>query len=331
MFASMRRTFAAACCCLVTAVQAQTLADPQWEALLDAQRFAELEKLAQARLQGHPDDPQATLAVALSAMESGEPARVSAALQLADKCLQRQPNATVCHLAQGHLLGVQALSGGMMKAMSLAGRIRDAYARAVELDPLNFDAREGLLQFYLLAPGIAGGSVAKAKELAAAAQARQPQHARLLQARVALQQEQWVVAERELAAVQPGEDGALRRSLREGWTALGLNQMREKQPAKAKAVFERLQHDFPAHAIGPYGLARVLAESGADDEAIALLERARALQGAEQLPIDYRLALAWLHKGDKARAKPLLERFVAQGRGHPNNLDDAKKRLAELG
>jgi tetratricopeptide (TPR) repeat protein len=325
------RAAAAIACAWAAQLPAQSLADPQWNALLEADRPAELHKLAQARLQAQPDDPQATLALALLAAGANDPARVEAALALADKCLQRQPAAAVCHFASGTLLGVQAMTGGMLKAMTLTGRIRDAFAKAVELDPLYFDARDGLVQFYLLAPGVAGGSVSKAREVAAAAQARQPEHAKLLRARIAMREEQWADAERELAGVRAGTDTSLASSVREAWGQVGAVYLHHTQPAKARPVFERLQREYAGHALGFYGLGRLLGETGALDEAIAQMERARTLQGADRLPIDYRLALAWLQKGDKARAKSLLERFVSAGKGHPNNLGDAKKRLAELG
>ncbi|MED5618766.1 tetratricopeptide repeat protein [Ideonella sp. BN130291] len=331
MILSLRRAAVALTCAWAAQAGAQSLADPQWNALLEADRSAELQKLAQARLQAQPDDPQATLALALLAMGANDPQRVEGALVLADKCLQRQPAAAVCHFATGSLLGVQAVTGGMLKAMTLTGRIRDAFAKAVELDPLYFNARDGLVQFYLLAPGIAGGSVSKAREVAAGAQARQPEHAKLLRARIAMKEEQWAEAERELASVRVGADTSLASDVRDAWGQLGSIYLHNAQPAKARPVFERLQREYAAHALGFYGLARVLGETGAHDEAIAQLERARTLQGADRLPVDYRLALAWLQKGDKARAKPLLERFVSQGKGHPNNLGDAKKRLAELG
>jgi tetratricopeptide (TPR) repeat protein len=226
---------------------------------------------------------------------------------------------------------VQAVNGGMLKAMTLTGRIHDAFAKAVELDPLYFDARDGLVQFYLLAPGIAGGSVSKAREVAAAAQARQPEHAKLLRARIAMREERWAEAERELASVQAGADAALRSAVREAWGQVGAVYLHNAQPAKARPVFERLQREYAAYALGFYGMGRLLLDAGSLDEAIAALERARGLTGAVRLPIDYRLGLAWLQKGDKARAKSLLERFVSAGKGHPNNLGDAKKRLAELG
>lgn len=53
----------------------------------------------------------------------------------------------------------------MQQAM-LAGKLRKAFAKAVELDPNDVAGLAGLARFYTNAPEIAGGSVAKAKEFA---------------------------------------------------------------------------------------------------------------------------------------------------------------------
>jgi len=328
---SLRMLGAAALTSLALAASAQTFSDPQWEALLEAGKVDELGRLAQARLHTQPTDPQATLAVGLAAMGDKDDARLEAAVKQAERCVQAQPNSAVCHYALGSVLGTQAMRGGMLKAMRLVGSVKGALTKAVELDPLHADAREALLQFYLAAPGVAGGSVDKAREVAQQAQARQPELTKLLLARVAMHEKQWDQAEQLLAGVRAGDDKNLQAGLREGWGALGAQWMQQKQPARAKPVFERLQREHAAYAIGAYGLGRALLELGAADEALAQLERARPLKGADRFPIDYRVALAWLQKGDKGRAKPLLERFVSAGKGHPANLEDARKRLAELG
>jgi tetratricopeptide (TPR) repeat protein len=54
-----------------------------------------------------------------------------------------------------------------MKKFGLAKRARGALERAVQLDPSSVDARASLVQFYLLAPGIVGGSTSKARAHAA--------------------------------------------------------------------------------------------------------------------------------------------------------------------
>ena len=48
--------------------------------------------------------------------------------------------------------------------MGLADDGKDAYLQAVQLDANNIEARQGLAQFYINAPGIAGGSLKKARE-----------------------------------------------------------------------------------------------------------------------------------------------------------------------
>lgn len=46
----------------------------------------------------------------------------------------------------------------------VASKAKEAFEKAVELDPENLTARNSLAQYYLNAPGIAGGSLKKAKE-----------------------------------------------------------------------------------------------------------------------------------------------------------------------
>lgn len=49
-----------------------------------------------------------------------------------------------------------------LSALSLAGKAREAFERAVELDGSNIEARRDLMAFYLEAPGIVGGGADKA-------------------------------------------------------------------------------------------------------------------------------------------------------------------------
>lgn len=317
-------------CALSFGSHAQTLADPQWDTLHEAGQFEELGRLAGERLKSQPNDPQATLALGLAAMGGREDGKLEDALKQAQRCVQALPTSSVCHYALGSVLGNQAMRAGPFKALRLTGTIKDSLTRAVELDPGNIDAREALVMFYLLAPGIAGGSVHKAGEVAQQAQARQPEHSKLLLARVALHEKQAERVEQLLLSVNLGSDKSLRDSVREGWGSLGASWLQQKQPEKAKAVFERLQREHPDHALGSYGLGRAMLELGAVDDALAQWERGRKLKGADRFPFDYRMALAWLQKGDKGRARPLLERFVTAGKGPVSSLEDARKRLASL-
>ncbi|MDP0971834.1 hypothetical protein Q6294_33400, partial [Klebsiella pneumoniae] len=72
-----------------------------------------------------------------------------------------------------------------------------------------------------------------------------------------MNEKDWAGAERELASVKPGDDRTVARELRGNWLRLGFEQMEQKNLPKARAIFEALQRDYPAHAAGPYGLGRV--------------------------------------------------------------------------
>jgi tetratricopeptide (TPR) repeat protein len=309
---------------------AQPVKDAQWSAALKARHFAEVQRSAMQRIAAKPDDLDAHAALIRAALAANDTAQRSAALMQMDACLQRLPDVAVCHYGIGALLGAQALEEGMVKAALNAGRIRDAFIKAVELDPILYAAHSGLVQFYLVAPGLIGGGVSKAAETARAASSRLPEHAKVLQAQVAVQRKDLAEAERLLATVAVGGDEELGDDLAGAWAQVGIAHVSEQQPAKARPVFERVIKERPQYAIGHYGLARVHSDTGAWDTAIALLERSAALEGADRLPVDYRLGIALQSKGDRDKARGAFTRFVAAGRGNPKNLDDAKKRLVDL-
>jgi predicted Zn-dependent protease len=312
-------------------VAAQSLRDPAWESLLENDRHAELETQARARLKAEPGDPQATLALGFAVLGNGQPAAVDAAVPLAEACVARHADAGECHYTLGLLVGVQALRASMFKAMGLAGRVRESFEKAVALQPDAFNPRVALMQFYLAAPGIAGGGTGKARDLAQATEARQPEQARCLRAMLAMSEEKWDEAEKLLWAVQPGNDNALRSSVYGNLGQIAIQRLNAKQVPQAQSLLEKLMQYDPSRALAAYALGRVKAETGSPREALRYYSQARTLRGQSGLPIDYREALAWLLLGDHPKAKALLQRFVDAGRGNPRNLDDAKERLAKLG
>jgi tetratricopeptide (TPR) repeat protein len=102
---------------------------------------------------------------------------------------------------------------GMLSKMSLASEGRKAFENALALDPNHVAARVGLAQFYLGAPGVAGGSVAKAKAqgdaLVALPGKRGEFQGRMVLAGIAAHEEDWAEMSRQFAAAEtaPG-DGA---------------------------------------------------------------------------------------------------------------------------
>ena len=77
-------------------------------------------------------------------------------------------------------------------------------------------------------------------------------------------------------------------------------------------------------------ITAVLAALGQPDEAIRLFERARTLTGADDYPIDHHLGDTLLAKGDKAQAKAVYERSIANKRAKSANVEEVRKSLAKL-
>jgi tetratricopeptide (TPR) repeat protein len=90
--------------------------------------------------------------------------------------LEKAVAATANNFSAHYYLGVayakKAQSGGIFAAMSQIPKAKDEWLRALEIDPNSIDARLRLIDFYIMAPGIAGGSEEKALEQAAEAKKR---------------------------------------------------------------------------------------------------------------------------------------------------------------
>jgi tetratricopeptide (TPR) repeat protein len=308
--------------------QAQMFKDGHLESLYRADRLVEVEKLGAQRLAAQADDPQAVLALAIGALRGNDAGRRKAAIGHAETCLQKQPKAAPCHYALGVVLGVQAMSEGLLKMAGSASRVRESLAEALALEPAWFPARSAVVEFYLLAPGVIGGSTAKAQDTARAA--AQPEQVRALEGRLALQDKQFERALQWFAEVRPGGDAALDEDLL-AWTqgaAFGL--LNEGQGQKARPTFERLRKERPDDAMPLFGLARLEADAGRHAEALPMFERCARLKGADRLPLDYRSGISLQALGQKDAARAAFGRFVKAGKGSSTALDDAKKRLAQL-
>ena len=309
-----------------TSAQAAVFKDEGLQRLFEQARMDELER--DARQRGGPDG---LAAQALAQMAGNDKTSLEGAIALAERCAEQHPASAACHYALGSALGIKAQTGGTLAGLRLVGRIKDSFSKAVELDPQMFEARSALQLVYLIVPGVAGGSVDKAKQLESSIRDSQPEVAKLLRARLAAQEGRWDEAERELTSVRLGEQRSFHNEVLNAWSGVARQWMKEKNTAKARALFERLAQQLPQLAAPVYSSARVASQEGKPEEAIKLYERSRALSGAAGLPIDHRQAVSYIDLGDQDKARTLLQRFVQDKRASPANLEDARKRLKELG
>jgi Tfp pilus assembly protein PilF len=118
-----------------------------------------------------PVAAQSLLEQGRAALNSGDSEK---AADLLEKAVAQTPNSSEAHLLLGQAYGNQAQKASIFGKASLAKKTQNEFEKAVQLDGNNFQARYGLVQFYLLAPGIMGGSDDKAIEQANEMKRRDP-------------------------------------------------------------------------------------------------------------------------------------------------------------
>jgi tetratricopeptide (TPR) repeat protein len=101
------------------------------------------------------------------------------------------------HLWLGRALGEKASRASFLNAYSLAKRTRAEFELAVLLNPRNAEALTSLGEYYEQAPGIVGGGLGKAENVAAQLEKVDAARAHELRARIAEQRKDYGSAERE--------------------------------------------------------------------------------------------------------------------------------------
>jgi tetratricopeptide (TPR) repeat protein len=235
------------------------------------------------------------------------------------------------HLWLGRALGLQARDAGRFRQAMLASRAKGEFERAIALDPRSVGAREGLVQFYSIAPGIAGGSMRRAREHAAEIARVSPMRGRIATGMIHEREKDFATAEREyLAASSIAPDTAA------PLMALGALYQRVEQWDKAFAAYERALAlsgiDVPEALSAQYQFGRTGALSGQrlEDSERSLtrwMERAPAgTSGRRVARTRARLGTIYAHQGrnDLARTE-----FEAALKLNPKDAD-ARAGIAKL-
>jgi tetratricopeptide (TPR) repeat protein len=84
------------------------------------------------------------------------------AADLLEQAIAINPNVAQYHLMLADAYGQLAVKANMFKMASLAPKIRKELEKTIAIDPRNFEARNGLISYYLQAPSIVGGGADKA-------------------------------------------------------------------------------------------------------------------------------------------------------------------------
>lgn len=301
----------------------------EYEPLLKAKKYAEVEKAIAAKLATEPNNADALVAKTDLILIEAKDSRLDEASKIAEQCINANPKNSECHESLGNVLGTKAMKAGAMSALGYIGKIKDSFKKAVELDPNNFSARSSLLQFYIQAPGFVGGSTSKAKELIVDTIKLSPAAGALLQANFDLADDNYQRAMTAALAVNTNGNEELAKIQRNVLSNIGHVLINEKKYADAEKVFTETAQRFPDSAIGSFGLGKNLQEQGKQKEAISHFEKAIAIDASAAS--FYRLAKAQQATGDKAKALANYEKSLGFRPELPKKMrSDAEDQIKSL-
>lgn len=210
------------------------------------------------------------------------------------------------HLWLGRALGERADRASFLSAFSLGKRVRAEFEEAVSLDPHNVLALSDLGEFYREAPGIVGGGLDKAENIAGQLDRINPARAHQLRSAIAESRKDDAAAEQELKlAIQTSPHPAFQ------WTVLGsFYEHRQRWPQMEDAIHNcasAAAHDRTA-GVALYDGAGVLIRARRDSELAAkmLQDYLAGDSKTEEAPAfiaHYRLARLLQQTGDRDGAR----------------------------
>jgi tetratricopeptide (TPR) repeat protein len=259
--------------------------------------------------------------VAVSEDKPGE------AIDWLEKAIAVDANKADYHVWLGNALGLEAQRASKFKLIGIAKRTKSEFERALQLDPRNVPAREGLVQYYLAAPSIAGGSTSKARELAGEIARLNALHGHLATAYVAEKEKQNDAAERAYqAAVAAAPDSSV------AYLGLGAFYQRIERWDDAFTTYDRLLKARPSETAALYQIGRAASLSGKQlERGEQLLKRYIAdppgdASVRQMSSAHYRLGAIYHRQGRKDLARAEYELAL---KANPRNAD-AKKAMKEL-
>jgi tetratricopeptide (TPR) repeat protein len=226
---------------------------PEVRAMVEAKSSGAL-AAAEALSKAEPKNASAWTLLTRARMSAGQYAK---AVEAGERATALAPNDAQAFLWLGNALGNRIGEVGMLSKMTLAPDLRDAFERAVKLDPSLVEARNALIEFYLQAPGAIGGGVDKAKAQAAAIAKYDRAQGLISQARIAMHEKNWPQAIKHLEAARAAKPGDERVRMQ-----LIVLYQEAKRWSDAYGAIKRWMGEEPKSNIAQYQLGRLAAVSG---------------------------------------------------------------------
>lgn len=250
-----------------------------------------------------------------------------AAIQNAEQAVNLRSDDSQYHLWLGRAYGQKAAEiGNPLTAASLARKAKNEFERAVELNPKNISARSDLSEYYVEAPAIMGGGLAKARNQASELQGLDPAAADWVRAIAAEKEKKYGDAESSLrAAIARAQNPA------QYWMSLAsFYRQRGHLDEMHNAIQSALaQSNRPS--VTYYDAANELLQAGRNFPAAAQYVKTYLSSGAlvEDAPAfraHYLLGQIYEKSGDRAKASAEYQASLSLASG----FDRARKALDQL-
>lgn len=280
---------------------------PSPEALMEKGHYKQARALLEKRLAANANDAEAMSQMALVKLQFRE---VEPAIQLAEKAVALNPRDARAHSALADCYGQKAEGDvGMFEGMKLLRVFKRENEAALAIDPKNYNALHSWMEFYLGAPGIAGGSKSKAGETADKIISIDAAKGNLARGEIALHEKQF---DQVLGFAQKAVDADPKSYSALAFLASLYAAEKWRDLAKAEQYAQKALGLEPARATG-YGIlaqAKIWGEKWSElDQVLAQAEKA--------VPDDfiyyYRAGRVLLLTGkDNARAERYFRKFLTQ-------------------
>jgi tetratricopeptide (TPR) repeat protein len=174
------------------------------------------------------------------------------AIKYGEKAVKLDDSKSEYHLWLGNAYGVQAQKGSKLKTLFRAKKVKNEFEKAVELDSTNLEARFGLIQYYVMAPGIMGGDKQEARRQAEIIEKMDPLYGAY----------SWVLfwqKEKDFDKVETYLRKAVELDTSSTYRArywLGSHLQEQKKYPQAAEVFEKLYNEHPDQTGALYQVGR---------------------------------------------------------------------------
>ncbi|MBI3449372.1 MAG: tetratricopeptide repeat protein [Acidobacteria bacterium] len=291
--------------------------------LFNSKKFTDAKAYFAEAVAKNPSDAESTYYLGRCGVAMND---VDAAIESFEKAVALQDASAVYHHWLGRAYGEKALNSGMFKKLSLAPKVRKEMERAVALDPNDLGARADLLDYYMEAPGIVGGSADKALEQAAEIRKRDALAGHYAYVNVYRRQKKNDLVEQEYLAATRENPAKTEPRIQLGFFYQGAERYDD-----ALRVFEGIVKGDPNQTMALYQVGKTGALSGRnlDRAAECLLAYIQHTPTEDEPPLTfahYRLGQVYEKKGDVAAAKTEYAAALALD---PNN-KDAKTALKKI-